>query len=124
MRKFAILSCALLVAAAFVPAWGQAAEKEEKTLTGEPVDIACYLEGRAGEGHAACAKACAEKGNPIGLVVDEDGKKVLYLAMGSTEHSAADMLKDHMGKQVKATGTVRDKEGLKVIAVAKVEPAK
>lgn len=123
MRNFAILSCALLVAAAFVPAWGQAAEKEEKTLTGEPVDIACYLEGRAGEGHAACAKSCAEKGNPIGLVVDEDGEKTLYLAMGSTEHSAADLLKDHMGKQVKATGAVRDKEGMKVIAVAKVEPA-
>ena len=97
---------------------------EDKTLTGEPVDIACYLGGKAGEAHASCAKACAEKGQPIGLAVKEaDGKETLYLVMASGGKAAKDLLGEHMGKQVAVTGAVAEKGGMKIITASKVEPA-
>jgi hypothetical protein len=97
---------------------------EDVTLTGEPVDMTCYITGKSGEGHASCAKACAEKGNPIGLAVKgSDGKTSLYLVLGGGGKAAKDLMAEHMGKQVTATGAVTEKEGMKILTVAKVEPA-
>jgi len=97
---------------------------EDTTLTGEPVDMNCYLGGKAGEGHAACAKGCIEKGNPVGLAVKgADGKTQLYLVLGGGGKAAKDYMAEYAGKQVAATGTVVEKEGMKVITVTKVEPA-
>ena len=56
---------AVLVAltAFFLPIASTGAEEaQEVSVMGEPVDIQCYLGGRSGEGHAACAKSCAEGG--------------------------------------------------------------
>lgn len=88
----------------------------ETTLTGEPVDIACFLTGKSGEGHASCAKSCASKGQPVGLSVTDGDSTLLYLVMGS----AKDDVVAQMGKQVKVTGEVSDKDGMKVIKVSKV----
>lgn len=118
MRKATLAGIAFCMALAAIPAGVWA---EEKTLTGEPVDIACYLQGRAGEGHASCAKSCAERGQPIGLAVKEGDKTELYLCLGGGGKQPKDLLGEHMGKQVKVTGSVSEKEGLKVITVAKVE---
>jgi len=97
---------------------------DETTVTGEPVDIACFLGGKSGEGHAACAKGCAEKGQPLGISAKgADGKPVLYLAMGGGGKAAKDYLASVMGKQVKVTGTVAEKDGMKVITITKVEAA-
>jgi hypothetical protein len=97
---------------------------DETTITGEPVDIACFLSGKSGEGHAACAKGCAEKGQPLGISAKgADGKQVLYLAMGGGGKAAKDYLTSVMGKQVKVTGTVAEKDGMKVITITKVEAA-
>jgi len=112
------LACALTVA--FAPFAG-AAEEQEVTLVGEPVDIQCYMAGRSGEGHAQCAKSCAENGNPIGFVAaDDEGKETLYLVLGSDGKSAKDVMLEHMGLEVEATGTVSEKNGLKVLTVASV----
>lgn len=97
---------------------------EDVTVKGEPVDMNCYLSGKSGEGHAACAKGCAEKGNPIGLSVKgADGKETLYLVLGAGGKAAKDLMAEHMGKEVSATGTVTEKGGMKVITVSKVEAA-
>ncbi len=104
---------------------GVAAHADEITITGEPVDISCFLSGKAGEAHAACAKSCAEKGQPIGIAAKSaDGKEVvLYLALGGGGKAAKDLLAASMGKQVKVTGAVADKGGMKIITVTKVEAA-
>lgn len=97
---------------------------DETTITGEPVDIACFLTGKAGPDHAACAKGCAEKNQPLGISSKgADGKQVLYLAMGGGGKAAKDYLASVMGKQVKVTGTVAEKDGMKVITITKVEAA-
>lgn len=99
-----------------------AADKaEEKTIPGEVVGIQCYMAGRSGAGHAQCARSCAEKGNPIGLVaIDDEGKETLYLILGGGGKAAKDYMLDYMGKEVEVTGTVTKKNGMNVITVTKV----
>ena len=89
-------------------------------LSGEPVDMNCYLQDKSGEGHAACATACATKGNPIGLVVQEDGKQVLYLVLGGGGKASKDLLAAHMGTVVDVTGKASVKDGMKIIVASAV----
>ncbi len=110
----------IVVAMLMTPFVGVSAE-DEVTLKGEPVDIQCYLTGQRGEGHASCAKTCAEKGLPIGFVTKaEDGKEQMYLVMGANQKSAKDYMAEHMGKIVEAKGTVVEKDGLKILTVSEV----
>lgn len=94
---------------------------EETTLTGEAVDIACYLAGNSGEGHAACAAKCAEGGKPIGLAVGEGEEKDLYLVLSDGMAPPKDVMGEHMGKTVTVKGEVVDEGGMKIIKVASVE---
>ena len=51
----------------------------EQTLTGEVVDVVCYLshgKDALGKGHAGCAKKCIKSGLPVALKVGDQ----LYLA--------------------------------------------
>lgn len=119
--KLAIVLVVTVLSVAFISAYAE----DATTVTGEPVDIACYLGGKAGEAHIACATACAQKGNPIGIAVKgADGKEMLYLAMAGGGKQAKDVLSPLMGKQVKATGVVTEKGGMKIITIASVEAAK
>ena len=122
MKMFKKALIAALVVAA-MPVFAEDAKPVDVTLTGEPVDITCYLGGKSGEGHAACATACANKGNPIGLVVDEGDNKVMYLVLGSGGKAAKDLLAAHMGKQVDVTGKATKKEGMSVVMAAAVAEA-
>ena len=119
MKKVIVLGVAMF--ALLCTPMFMAAAAEETTLSGEPVDIACYLTGKSGSGHAACATSCANKGQPIGLKVEADGKTEVYLVLGKGGEAAKDLMAEHMGKQVKATGDVSETGGLKVIEVSKVE---
>ncbi len=119
--KLAIALVLTVLSVALIPAFAE----DATTVTGEPVDMVCYLDGKSGEGHAACATACAQKGNPIGLSVKgADGKETLYLAMASGGKQAKDLLAPLMGKQVKATGVISEKGGMKIITIASVEAVK
>lgn len=110
----------IVVATLMTPFVGVSAE-DEVTLKGEPIDIQCYLSGRSGEGHASCAKSCAEKGLPIGfLTKGEDGEQTLYLVMGADGKASKDYMAAHMGKTVQAKGTVVEKDGLKILTVSEV----
>lgn len=57
-----------------------AADPSEVTVSGEVLDVACYVgHGAKGPDHAKCAKKCAEQGQPIGLLGD-DGKLYMLFA--------------------------------------------
>lgn len=116
--KKAVAVVAVAACLMIVPIVAHAAE--ETTLKGELVDINCYLGGKSGEAHAACARACATKGNPIGLVVGHGDEAQMYLVLGASGKQAKDLCADQMGKQVAVTGTVSEKNGMKVIAASKV----
>ncbi len=123
MRAACVVIAAL--AASLIPMASMGAEDSaEVSITGEPVDIQCYLSGRSGEAHATCARTCAENGQPIGFAtVDDDGKEHLYLVMGATHKSPKEIMAEHMGKEVTATGTLVTKDGMQILTVSKVEAA-
>ena len=92
----------------------------QQTLTGEVVDLFCYLshgkEG-LGVGHAGCAKKCIESGLPVAIKVGDQ----LYLAAMATHDPANKTLAALAGKQVTVHGTVLEKDGQHLISITNVE---
>ena len=94
----------------------------EQTLTGEVVDVFCYLshgkEG-LGKGHAGCAKKCIESGLPVALKVGDQ----LYLAAMATHDPANKTLAEFAGDQVTVHGQVMEQDGQHLISITTVEKA-
>ena len=93
---------------------------ERVTITGEVVDMWCYLEGGdRGLAKKACATACAKAGNPIGIL---DAKRNLYVAAGLKDHQPAQtLLLDKLSSDVTVTGTLVRKEGVQMLYVDSVK---
>ncbi|HKA23884.1 MAG TPA: hypothetical protein VKF80_02755 [Candidatus Eisenbacteria bacterium] len=96
-----------------------------KNVTGEVVDMGCYLAHEAhGEKHIACGTKCVAGGMPMGLLTADGGLYLLTL-----NHDNADpynALKKMVGKNVTVTGPVNERGGMKGIDVtgAKLVAAK
>lgn len=90
------------------------------TITGEVVDMWCYLEGGdRGAAAKACATACAKAGNPVGIL---DAKGNLYVAAGLRDHQPAQsLLIDKMSDTVTVSGTLVRKGGVQMIYVDAVK---
>ena len=94
----------------------------EQTLTGEVVDVFCYLshgQDGLGKGHAGCAKKCIQSGLPVALKVGDQ----LYLAAMATHDPANKTLADFAGDQVTVHGQVMEQDGQHLISITKVEAA-
>ena len=78
---------------------------ERVTVTGEVVEMWCYLEaGDRGAAKKVCATACAKAGNPMALV---DDRGELFLLAGLQSHQPAqELLLDKMSERVTVTGTL------------------
>ena len=105
----AVLGATVLVAPAV-------AEGEEGSWTGEVVDLACYVaKGAKGADHAGCAKSCVKNGQPMGLLT-EDGTLVL-LSADHKDGAPYEALKDLAGETASVSGTLAEKDGMKVVTV-------
>ncbi len=92
------------------------ADHHEGSWTGEVVDLACYVaNGAKGSDHAGCAKSCVKNGQPMGLLTD-DGTLVL-LAADHKDGQPYDALKDLAGEKAEVSGTLAEKDGMKVVTV-------
>jgi len=93
-----------------------------KTVTGEVVDMGCWLGHAArGKDHISCATKCLNEGMPIGLLTSNG---TLYLV--TLDHDNVDpyaSLKDMAGKDVSITGELLSRSGVKAIEASKVVPA-
>lgn len=99
---------------------GGSADGADVTLEGEVLDLSCYLtHGRKGRGHRTCAKRCAERGLPIGLLTD-DGQVYLFLEDHADE-APYEEAKKHAGKRVKVSGKAYGERGLKSIVLNSTE---
>lgn len=122
-----ILAIALLTIMSVVAiAAADEAKKEEAakptTLTGEVVDLSCYMgHGASGMDHAKCAQSCITKGQPVGFLTT-DG--VMYLILGVNHEPANKSVVDFAGKKSTITGTVKEDKGLKTIELASIAEAK
>ena len=80
----------------------------EKSVTGEIVDMMCYIDHNAvGETHGqSCGAKCIKGGGPVGIV--SDGKA--YLVVG--EHKPMnDQLAEYCGKTVTLKGKAAERGG-------------
>ena len=90
-----------------------------KTVTGEVVDMGCWLGHAArGKDHISCATKCLNEGMPIGLLTSNG---TLYLV--TLDHDNVDPyagLKDMAGKDVSITGELLSRSGIKAIEASQV----
>jgi hypothetical protein len=118
-----ILSAALLSAFFVCSASAQDAAGKEASLTGEVLDLSCYMKsGAKGPEHKSCATGCLKNGNPVGLLAS-DGK--VYLVV--EDHKNADPYKElinHPAEQVTLTGTIQNRNGMPGIVLSKMVLAK
>ena len=93
---------------------------KEMTVTGEVVDVACYLAGDAkGPDHVACATACAKAGGALGILT-ADGKLYVSLLPDDHKKSPNHLLMDFIGKNVEAKGYTRVKGGVNGLMIRSV----
>ena len=115
-RYASFLAVVAALAFAFLPTISMA---QEKTMTGEVLDLACYIaQGAKGKDHASCARACAKGGQPIGLLSD-DGK--VYTLIGSHDNMKPyESAKDLAGTHVEIKGKVHAQGSLAAIEVLSI----
>src|SRR2546428_8127679 len=91
--------------------------KENVTVKGEVLDMACYLDHNAtGEKHIDCAKKCINSGLPVGIK-GEDGKT--YLLIG--EHKPLNKeLAEHAAKTITVRGKLVGRDGINMLANAEI----
>src|SRR5438309_3911789 len=94
------------------------ASGETKKISGEVIDMACYIDHNAtGDKHAGCAKKCITSGLPLGLKAD-DGKT--YLLIG--EHKPLNTeLAQYAAKKITVEGKVTSRDGVNMIENAVIQ---
>ena len=101
----------------------KAAEAAAKSVTvsGEIVDMACYMgHGAMGEKHKECAVTCVAAGSPMGLLTD---KGVLYVLLPPHDNKDGyNKAKELAGDKVEITGMPSSRNGTKAIEVASAKP--
>lgn len=124
MKRIATHVAAILLVVASAPlaqeGHGHHAKPSGKpvTLTGEIIDLTCFMQHpttAVGADHAKCAKACINKGLPVGFRA-EDG--TVYLVIGTDHEPIAKMVVDTAGRKSTITGTIIDHDGVKAIALS------
>jgi hypothetical protein len=88
-----------------------------KEVTGEVVDMMCYVDHNGiGEKHGqACGAKCIKSGGPVGIL--SDGKA--YLVVG--EHKPInDQLAEYCGKSITVKGKLAERGGIAMIENAEI----
>jgi hypothetical protein len=95
--------------------------QDEKTWTGEVLDLSCYLKsGAKGADHAECAKSCVKSGQPMGLLTEAGD--VMLLASGEDKEQI-ETLKDLAGEMVEVKGKASEKGGITMLVVSDAKKA-
>jgi len=89
---------------------------ETKSLTGEIVDLMCYLDhGARGDKHKGCAEKCIKGGGPVGLLSGDQ----VYLIVGDHQ-PMNDELAPKAAQTVTLKGKVVERSGMKMIENAQL----
>ena len=87
-----------------------------KQITGEVVDMMCYVDHNAmGEKHAGCAAKCIKGNGPVGIV--DNGKA--YLVVGEHKPMNAE-LAEYAGKTITVKGKIAERGGIAMIENAEI----
>jgi hypothetical protein len=94
--------------------------QKSMTLSGEIVDMACYMsKGAHGDGHKDCSQMCVKQGSPMGVLTN-DGK-VYLLVENHDKPDAYSEAKKNAGSQVTVTGTYFERSGVQSMVVDEVK---
>lgn len=116
-RKIIVVTALLYLVGAAAAASAHEESAASQKITGEVVDMACYLgEGATGPGHRECAQKCIASGLPVGI----KSKDTLYLAIGGEHGPANQTLASLAAKHVVAEGIVSERDGVHLISIQKV----
>ena len=97
----------------------RSAETADVTLTGEVVDLHCYLtRGASGAEHAGCANACLARGVTAGFRAD-DGR--VFVLLGGRPFPVKDQIAGLAGEKVTVTGTPVERDGMRALQLKTVE---
>jgi hypothetical protein len=97
----------------------RSADAPDVTLTGEVVDLHCYVtRGAAGPDHAGCANACIGRGVTPGFVAD-DGR--VFVLLGARPFPVKDQIAGLAGEKVTLTGTPVERGGVRALQLKTVE---
>jgi len=127
MKNVSLLTIifALVVASTLTFAHGN--EDHEKKgkgqeIQGHIVELSCYLKHDAiGEKHRDCARECAEKGLPLGLLTKNG---TLYHIMGEGHESLHEVnkrLMNYLERDVQVVGEVFEKSHTHVVVIQKIK---
>jgi hypothetical protein len=113
-RWLALLSLIGLMHVVTVP---PVSAQEEVKVSGEVVDLACYLsKGSKGIRHKTCAQLCAKKGLPIGVLTDAGD---VYLLIENHDDPAPyEAAKGLAGEHAAVSGKKFTKGGVQSILVS------
>lgn len=112
-----LLGVALTIVAAVPRASAdELAYENEVTVSGEVLDLTCYMtDGKKGPRHKACAKLCAKKGLPMGLLTDAG--EVYLLIENHDDPDPYDDLKKLAGTEVEVKGVKFSRDGMSSLMV-------
>jgi|SRR5579864_3482593 len=120
---FAIAGAVVFAFAKPAPADDTSASGKSVTVTGQVVDLSCFLSaGAHGASHVKCATACAKAGGALGILTS-DGNVLVSIEPGPGKDPNAKLL-PYVEQSVTVTGTEYDAHGIKSIAVASVTASK
>ena len=102
------------------------ASGKKETVTGEVVDVSCYLQlGKRGEAHVPCGTKCINNGQPVGIV---DKSDKLYILFAEEHHPRRDGEVDlkkvfvpYLAKTVTVTGMETEMHGVHALFVQAAE---
>ena len=110
------------LAAGALLAWTAMPAAAGDSVTGEVVDLSCYLvhpQSGQGAGHRKCAETCLKKGLPAGLLT---GDKQLYLLIEDHDNPKSyASLKDKAAEKVTVEGEKVTQNGMQGIVVEAVK---
>jgi len=110
----------LLVAGFTMLSFSSFGQSKSMTVSGEVVDMACYMsKGAHGDNHKDCSAMCIKGGSPMG-VLTSDGK-VYLLVENHDKADAYTEAKKHAGEQVTVTGDHYERGGMQGIVVNEVK---
>ncbi len=114
------LALASLISLLPVLAPPRAGAQEAVTVSGEVVDLACYLsKGSKGKRHKQCAQLCAKKGLPIGVLTDAGD---VYLLIEDHDDPAPyDAAKELAGERATVSGKKFTKGGVQSVLVSETK---
>jgi hypothetical protein len=116
IASIAFVALVVLAGSALAEVHSEAHQGVVKTVSGEVVDMGCYLAHAArGEKHVSCGTKCVANGMPMGLLT-ADG--TLYIVtLNHDDPDPYNALKKMVGKNATITGTVMTRNGIKGIDV-------